>query len=295
MTMPLPTSAAANARALAKARWLLASYMDAYWTALVAELGASVGVQPSYWSVGADLSAETGWRDVQAAIGVTPVGSTIIGVSTADGTPFQTQDITATWSVVCIVNRDTYGIDTAPLAAQLGCLVATQILVERMADPIVDGDSMVWSCLPVSDAGAPIYTSESAHIVSWRADIEVSLRARLIRIGTLWPGIGLLPYSAQAAVQAAPSLVITGDVSRTVAAGASTSIAASAYTAGLTLTATGIASLVCVNQTTYQTRTEANAGTVTPGELPAAAGQEWTISGVDAITNAIRTYRIVWT
>lgn len=294
--MTLPSAPVANARALAKARWLLASYMPSYWTAMVGQLGAPYAVRPDWWSVGADLAADPSWRDVQAAVGVTPVASSIVTSPAADGTPFQSQDIRATWSVVCAVNTSTYGLDTAPLAAQLGCLTAMQILTERMADPVEVGVSTVWSCTPLSDAGAPVYPTESAQIAIWRGDVEVALRAQYQRIGTLWPGVGLTPYGVQASINPVVALAITGDATATVAAGASTSISAASYTTGLTLTpGATVLSLTCVNQVTFQSYTVAAGGTVAPANLSAAAGQVWTITGVDDTTKAIHTFFVVWT
>jgi hypothetical protein len=292
----LPSLPVANARALAKARWLLSSYMLDYWTTTITALGAPYGIRPAWWAIGGDLTADPNWRDTQAAVSVTPVSSVVRTDAAADGTPFGSQNITAIWSVVCAVNTSTYGLDTAPLAAQIGCLVAVQILTERMTEPTDAGDTTVWSCVPLSDAASPVYPGDSAHVVLWRADIEVTLRADYRCIRTRWPGLGLTPYGAAETGTPGATLEVTGDALRSIAPAQSGTIAALSYTVGLTLDAGAAhSSLVCVNQTTYQTHTLADGGTITPAQLSTAPGHVWTVSSVSDTTNAITTWFIVWT
>jgi hypothetical protein len=292
--MTLPTCSVAQGQALAKARWLLATYLADYTDAAIAGLGSWVGAPPVVWFVGSDLDT-VGDRalDVLPALFVVPLNSTVTDSPTADGTPFGSANSDAVWSVRCVVDNDKSGTDTAPVIAGVWAMAAAQCLTERLPEPGGSNATWIWNAHILSDATSPVYIGESQHRASVEVQISVQLRYQSRVIKTVWPGVGLVPSSVNETINA-PAAVVTGDATGSIQPGGSLSIAASAYVAGLQIAVTGCASLSLVNQDTYQTHALLAGGTVAPVDLPANTGDVWTITGVTG-TNALRSYRITWT
>lgn len=292
--MTLPFIAVGQAQALGKARWLLATYLNDYTTDALASLGAWLGTPPAVSFVGSDLdSVDLEALDTLPALFVMPVSSTVETAPTANGSPYGSSDSNAVWSVRCVVDFDAYGTDTAAVIANVWAMCAAQCLTERMPEAGASERTWIWNCTVLSDSNAPVYLRESQHRASSEVQIQVDLRYINRTIKTVWPGLGLVPYSPNEAINA-PKLTIGGDVAGNVSQGQSASVPASVYVSGVDLTSSDCAQLTVVNQRSYTVLTVDSGDTITPADVPAIAGDVWTITGVTS-TNTLRSYRLTWT